>query len=58
MTPKKLVFLGVLGLADCIPSHEPRSVAGSYVFFHSLNLLYGFIHMCRFRLVTLHINLQ
>ena len=29
MTPKKLVFLGVLGLADCTPSREPRSIAAS-----------------------------
>jgi len=31
VTPKKLVFLGVLGLADCTPSREPRSVAASLV---------------------------
>ena len=30
MTLKKLVFLGVLGLADCTPGREPRSVAASY----------------------------
>ena len=29
MTPKTLVFLGVLGLADCTPGREPRSVAAS-----------------------------
>ena len=29
MTPKKLVFLAVLGLADCTPGREPRSVAAS-----------------------------
>ena len=31
MTRKKLVFLGVLGLADCTPGREPRSVAASLV---------------------------
>jgi len=29
MTLKKLVFLGVLGLADCTPGREPHSVAAS-----------------------------
>ena len=29
VTPKKLVLLGVLGLADCTPGREPRSVAAS-----------------------------
>jgi len=29
VTPKKLVFLRVLGLADCTPSREARSVATS-----------------------------
>jgi len=30
VTPKKLVFLGVLGLADYTPGREPRSIATSY----------------------------
>ena len=29
MKHKKLVFLGVLGIADCTPGREPRSVAAS-----------------------------
>ena len=32
MTHKKLVFLGVLGLADCTPGREPHSVAASFQF--------------------------
>jgi len=34
VTPKKLVFLGVLGLADCTPDREPRSVADSFSYFY------------------------
>jgi len=29
VTPKKLVFLELLGLADCTPGREPHSVAAS-----------------------------
>jgi len=29
VTPKKVVFLGGFGLADCTPGREPRSVAAS-----------------------------
>jgi len=38
VTPKKLVFLGVLGLADCTPGREPHSVAASY-YMYTLRLL-------------------
>jgi len=30
MTPKKLVFLGVWGFADCTPGREPHSVAAGF----------------------------
>jgi len=32
LAPKKLVFLGVLGLADCTPGREPRSIAASKIY--------------------------
>jgi len=44
VTPKKLVFLGVLGLADCTPGREPRSVAASctlYLILVFMVLSYG-----------------
>ena len=33
VTPKELVFLGVLGLVDCTPGCEPHSIAASYYYY-------------------------